>query len=69
MRGFKLAAIVGAIVMFALPMSSKPADAVVYNLTLDPVGPALDGTGTLEVINPPANGVVVTPNAAVVPVF
>jgi len=68
MRGFKLAAIVGAMVMFALPISSKPAEAVVYNLTLDPVF-GLGGTGTLEVINPPVNGGVVTPNAAVVPVF
>src|SRR4051794_6113383 len=70
MRQFKLAAIVGAIVMLALPMSAKPADAVVYNLTLDSPDPLLDGTGILEVIFPPAGlfGFVVTPTAQV-PVF
>jgi len=70
MRQFKLAAIVGAIVMLALPMSAKPADAVVYNLTLNSPSPLLDGTGILEVIFPPAGlfGFVVTPTAQV-PVF
>ena len=67
MRGFKLAAIVGAIVMLALPISSKPAEAVVYNLTLDPVF-GMGGTGILQVNNPPADGAFVIPNAAV-PVF
>ena len=71
MHGFKLAAIVGAIVMFALPMSSKPADAALYTyaLTLDSFGPGLDGTGILEVNNPPTTGGVLIPDAAVVPVF
>ena len=70
MRGFKLAAIVGAIVMLALPISSKPADAVVYNLTLTSAGPPPNGTGILEVIDPPGGplDVVVTPTAQV-PVF
>ena len=31
MRLLKLAAIVGAIVMLALPMSSKPADAALFD--------------------------------------
>ena len=71
MREFKLAAIVGAIIMLALPMSSKPADAIVYNLTLpDAVPPGVSGTGILEVINPPGGifTLVNTPTAQV-PVF
>ena len=65
MRVLKLAAIVGAIIMLALPMSSKPADASIYTLTLDSFGAGLDGTGILEVINPPANGSILTPSALV----
>jgi hypothetical protein len=70
MRVLKLAAIVGAVVMLALPISSKPADAVTvtYNLTLDPIF-GMGGTGVLEVINPPANGGVLIPNLAAVPLF
>ena len=65
MRALKLAAIVGAIIMLALPMSSKPADASIYTLTLDSFGPGLDGTGTLVVNNPPANGSILTPSGLV----